>query len=70
MELGRRGILSEQDHTNFDALIRHALEAYRAGTLTLPDAVGGLAEFVAALDIGNATEVQAWLKEGRKRFTK
>ena len=66
----RPGILTEQDHNNFDALIGHVLDDYRAGTLAKADAIGGLAELFAAIDIGNEGEARAWLTEGRKRFQK
>lgn len=64
------GFLTEQDHNNFDVLIGHVLDDYRAGTLSKSDAIGGLAQLVAAIDIGNEGEARAWLKEGRKRFQK
>lgn len=68
--MSRRGILTEQDHNKFDALIGHVLDDYRAGTLSKADAISGLAELVAAIDIGNESEARAWLTEGRKRLQK
>jgi hypothetical protein len=68
--MAKTGFLTEQDHNKFDALIGHVLDDYRAGTLTKADAIGGLAELIAAIDIGNEGEARAWLTEGRKRFQK
>lgn len=57
--------LSECDHSNLDALLRHTLNDYRKGALTESQAVSGLAHVITALANGNVDEARQWFERGR-----
>jgi hypothetical protein len=58
--------LKDQDHENLDAFLGHVLDDYKAGVLDRAKAIAGLAQMIAALDLGNYDEVRSWLEQGRK----
>lgn len=58
--------LTKRDHDNLDALLRHLLDDFAAGTITRDQVVGTVAHVVTALDNGDYGEVRSWLEQGRK----
>lgn len=58
--------LTNKDHDDFDALVGHLLDDYKANLVTKEQVVGTLGHIAEALDAGNYDEVQTWLREGRK----
>lgn len=62
----RKPTLTNRDHTNMDAFLGHVLEDFKAGDITKEEAVGGLAQVIAAIDIGNYGEATNWFEQRRK----
>ena len=62
----KKPTLTNRDHQNMDAFLRHVLEDHKAGDITTDQAVGGLAHVMAALDIDNYGEAVSWFEQGRK----
>lgn len=61
-----KSALTNQDHQNLEAFLGYVLDDYKAGVLDKTKAIAGLAQMIAALDLGNHDEVRSWLEQGRK----
>lgn len=56
----REGILSNVDHAALDLFLNQVLDGVTSGTISQEEAVGGLAHVIAAIDIGERTQIAAW----------
>lgn len=59
----RAPLLTTQDHRNMDLMLERVLDAYKAGTVSRDQVVGGLAQIMAALDKGNVGEAINWFNQ-------
>ena len=66
----REGNLSEKDHDSMDDFLARVLDAYKDGSISRNEAVGGLAQVMAALDIGNFGEAISWFNQDGVSFFK
>lgn len=58
--------LTNRDHQNMDSFLGHVLEDFKSGVITKEQAVSGLAQVMAALDLDNYPEARSWFEQGRK----
>lgn len=58
--------LTNRDHKNMDSFLGHVLEDYKSGVISKEQAVSGLAQVMAALDLDNYPEARSWFEQGRK----
>ena len=62
-------ILKEIDHHTIDDLLSRVLDAYKNDELSKEAVIGGLANVMAALDIGNSELALDWInQEGIEKF--
>lgn len=66
-DLPRRGMLRDRDHERLDDMLVALLGDLAAGAVTAAQVRTELAHLIGAVDIGNRTEVDASLDQGRKR---
>lgn len=64
----RKTILSNEDHSKMDEMLKEVLEAVASGDLSPKDAASGLAQVIGAVDSGNLSEAQAWFKNKLDHF--
>ena len=58
----RKGVLSENDHSQLDELFGRILDAYNSGKASKEDLILSIAQVIGAIDIGNIGEVREWTK--------
>ena len=64
-----KGHLSDKNHREMDAFLGRVLDAYKNDQITKESGISGLAQVMAALDMGNTGEAVSWFKDkGVERF--
>ncbi len=64
----RPGLLSDKHHKDMDKMLAEVLQAIADGKLSPVDAVPSFAQIIAAIDIGNIGEAEAWFKNSLEHF--
>lgn len=64
----RTGLLSNKHHDDMDKMLAEVLHAIADGKLSPEAAAPGFAQLIAAIDIGNIGEAEAWFKNSLEHF--
>lgn len=62
--------LTNAEHVEMDDFLGRVLDAYKSGEIDRSRAISGLAQVMAALDIGNTPEAVGWFRQRGVSFFK